>query len=102
MYEIKIAVGNHVFITKNKALVKENLIEIESLMSKTEKLITGGFENNAINELEFLKLEMQSLANDLDHKLNTNIYGLKNKIGYPVDSAIKISNQFPSRSFHIY
>ena len=25
LYEIKIAVGNHVFITKNKALVKENL-----------------------------------------------------------------------------
>ena len=97
LYEVKMAVGNHVFITKNKALVKENLIEIESLISKTKKLITGGFlENNAINELEFLKLEMQSLANDLDHKLNTNTYGLKSKIGYPVDSAIEISNQFPT------
>ena len=97
LYEVKMAVGNHVFITKNKELVKENLTEIESLISKTKKLITGGYlENNAINELEFLKLEMQSLANDLDHKLNTNTYGLKSKIGYPVDSAIEISNQFPT------
>ena len=97
LYEVKIAVGNHVFITKNIAFVKENLVEIESLINKTDKMITGGFlDKNAINELEFLKLEMQSLANDLDHKLNTNTYSLKNKIGYPIDSSIDITNQFPS------
>ena len=60
-------------------------------------MITEGFlDKNAINELEFLKLEMLSLANDLDHKLITNTYGLKSKIGYPLDSAINITNQFPS------
>ncbi|MEC7937574.1 MAG: TolC family protein, partial [Bacteroidota bacterium] len=97
LYEVKIAVGNHVFITKNIAFVKENLLEIESLINKTDKMITGGFlDKTAINELEFLKLEMQSLANDLDHKLNTNTYSLKNKIGYPIDSSIDITNQFPS------
>ena len=96
-YDVKIAVGNHVFITKNIAFIKENLIEIESLINRTKKLITEGFlDKNAINELEFLKLEMLSLANDLDHKLITNTYGLKSKIGYPLDSAINITNQFPS------
>ena len=96
-YDVKIAVGNHVFITKNIAFIKENLIEVESLINRTKKLITEGFlDKNAINELEFLKLEMLSLANDLDHKLITNTYGLKSKIGYPLDSAINITNQFPS------
>ena len=95
--DIKLSVGNHIFLNKNIALVEKNKKEIESLISKTNALIKEGFlEKNSINELEFLQLEMLSLLNDFKNKSKATTLSIKNKIGYPMDSTISITSDFSS------
>ena len=95
--DIKLSVGNYIFLNKNIALVEKNKKEIESLISKTNALIKEGFlEKNSINELEFLQLEMLSLLNDFKNKSKATTLSIKNKIGYPMDSTISISSDFSS------
>ena len=95
--DIKLSVGNHIFLNKSIALIEKNQKEIESLIAKTNALIKEGFlEKNSINELEFLQLEMLSLLNDFKNKSKATTLSIKNKIGYPIDSTISITPSFSS------
>jgi outer membrane protein TolC len=103
LYEnIKLNLGNYIFLSKSKEIIKRNEDEIKILIEKTNSLIDNGFiEKTTINDLLLIALELKAAANDLEANRTIVEINLKSTIGYPLDSSLSLLDSFNKNIYFI-
>ena len=95
--EIKLSLGQVIFLQKMQKLMVKNLEEIQSLINKTNKLVENGLvEKSSINDVLVIELDIKSGLEALKSNEVLAILSLKSLIGAPIDSNITLIKNFES------
>ena len=95
--EIKLSLGQVIFLRKMQKLMIKNLEEIQGLINKTNKLVENGLvEKSSINDVLVIELDIKSGLEALKSNEVLAILSLKSLIGAPIDSNITLIKNFES------
>ena len=95
--EIKLSLGQVIFLQKMQKLMLKNLEEIQGLINKTNKLVENGLvEKSSINDVLVIELDIKSGLEALKSNEVLAILSLKSLIGAPIDSNITLIKNFES------
>ena len=95
--EIKLSLGQVIFLQKMQKLMIKNLEEIQGLINKTNKLVENGLvEKSSINDVLVIELDVKSGLEALKSNEVLAILSLKSLIGAPIDSNITLIKNFES------
>ena len=95
--EIKLSLGQVIFLQKMQKLMVKNLEEIQGLINKTNKLVENGLvEKSSINDVLVIELDIKSGLEALKSNEVLAILSLKSLIGAPIDSNITLIKNFES------
>ena len=95
--EIKLSLGQVIFLQKMQKLMAKNLEEIQGLINKTNKLVENGLvEKSSINDVLVIELDIKSGLEALKSNEVLAILSLKSLIGAPIDSNITLIKNFES------
>ena len=95
--EIKLSLGQVIFLQKMQRLMIKNLEEIQGLINKTNKLVENGLvEKSSINDVLVIELDIKSGLEALKSNEVLAILSLKSLIGAPIDSNITLIKNFES------
>ena len=95
--EIKLSLGQVIFLQKMQRLMIKNLEEIQGLINKTNKLVENGLvEKSSINDVLMIELDIKSGLEALKSNEVLAILSLKSLIGAPIDSNITLIKDFES------
>ena len=95
--EIKLSLGQVIFLQKMQKLMVKNLEEIQGLINKTNKLVENGLvEKSSINDVLVIELDIKSGLEALKSNEILAILSLKSLIGAPIDSNITLIKNFES------
>ena len=93
--EIKLSLGQVIFLQKMQKLMVKNLEEIQGLINKTNKLVENGLvEKSSINDVLVIELDIKSGLEALKSNEVLAILSLKSLIGAPIDSNITLIKNF--------
>ena len=95
--EIKLSLGQVIFLQKMQKLMVKNLEEIQGLINKTNRLVENGLvEKSSINDVLVIELDIKSGLEALKSNEVLAILSLKSLIGAPIDSNITLIKNFES------
>lgn len=95
--EIKLSLGQVIFLQKMQKLMVKNLEEIQGLINKTNKLVENGLvEQSSINDVLVIELDIKSGLEALKSNEVLAILSLKSLIGAPIDTNITLIKNFES------
>jgi outer membrane protein TolC len=95
--EIKLSLGQVIFLQKMQKLMVKNLEEIQGLINKTNKLVENGLvEKTSINDVLVIELDIKSGLEALKSNEVLAILSLKSLIGAPIDTNITLIKNFES------
>ena len=95
--EIKLSLGQVIFLQKMQKLMVKNLEEIQGLINKTNKLVENGLvEKSSINDVLVIELDIKRGLEALKSNEVLAILSLKSLIGAPIDSNITLIKDFES------
>ena len=95
--EIKLSLGQVIFLQKMQKLMVKNLEEIQGLINKTNKLVENGLvEKSSINDVLVIELDIKRGLEALKSNEVLAILSLKSLIGAPIDSNITLIKNFES------
>ncbi len=95
--EIKLSLGQVIFLQKMQKLMIKNLEEVQDLINKTNKLVKNGLvEKSSINDVLVIELDIKSGLEALKSNEVLAILSLKTLIGAPIDSNITLIKNFES------
>ena len=95
--EIKLSLGQVIFLQKMQKLMVKNLEEIQGLINKTNKLVENGIvEKTSINDVLVIELDIKSGLEALKSNEVLAILSLKSLIGAPIDTNITLIKNFES------
>jgi outer membrane protein TolC len=95
--EIKLSLGQVIFLQKMQKLMVKNLEEIQGLINKTHRLVENGLvEQSSINDVLVIELDIKSGLEALKSNEVLAILSLKSLIGAPIDSNITLIKNFES------
>jgi outer membrane protein len=95
--EIKLSLGQVIFLQKMQKLMVKNLEEIQGLINKTNRLVENGLvEKTSINDVLVIELDIKSGLEALKSNEVLAILSLKSLIGAPIDSNITLIKNFES------
>jgi outer membrane protein TolC len=93
--EIKLSLGQVIFLQKMQKLMVKNLEEIQNLKNKTNRLIENGLiEKSSINDVLVMELDIKSGLEALKSNENLALISLKSLIGAPLDTNIALIKDF--------
>ena len=93
--EIKLSLGQVIFLQKMQKLMVKNLEEIQNLKNKTNRLIENGLiEKSSINDVLVMELDIESGLEALKSNENLALISLKSLIGAPLDTNIALIKDF--------
>ena len=93
--EIKLSLGQVIFLQKMQKLMVKNLEEIQNLKNKTNRLIENGLiEKSSINDVLVMELDIKSGLEALKSNENLALISLKSLIGAPLDTNIALTKDF--------
>lgn len=93
--EIKLSLGQVIFLQKIQKLMVKNLEEIQGLINKTNRLIENGLvEKSSINDVLVIELDIKSGLEVLKTSEDLAMLSLKSLIGAPIDSNITLIKDF--------
>ena len=95
--EIKLSLGQVIFLQKMQKLMVKNLEEIQGLINKTNRLVENGLvEQSSINDVLVIELDIKSGLEALKSNEVLAILSLKSLIGAPIDTNITLIKNFES------
>lgn len=95
--EIKLSLGQVIFLQKMQKLMVKNLEEVQGLINKTNRLVESGVvEKSSINDVLVIELDIKSGLEALKSNEVLAILSLKSLIGAPIDSNITLIKNFES------
>ena len=95
--EIKLSLGQVIFLQKMQKLMVKNLEEIQGLINKTNRLVENGLvEKTSINDVLVIELDIKSGLEALKSNEVLAILSLKSLIGAPIDTNITLIKNFES------
>jgi outer membrane protein TolC len=95
--EIKLSLGQVIFLQKMQKLMVKNLEEIQGLINKTHRLVENGLvEQSSINDVLVIELDIKSGLEALKSNEVLAILSLKSLIGAPIDTNITLIKNFES------
>jgi outer membrane protein TolC len=93
--EIKLSLGQVIFLQKMQKLMVKNLEEIQNLKNKTNRLIENGLiEKSSINDVLVMELDIKSGLETVISNENLALISLKSLIGAPLDTNIALIKDF--------
>jgi outer membrane protein TolC len=93
--EIRLSLGQVIFLQKMQKLMVKNLEEIQNLKNKTNRLIENGLiEKSSINDVLVMELDIKSGLEALKSNENLALISLKSLIGAPLDTNIALIKDF--------
>ena len=93
--EIKLSLGQVIFLQKMQNLMVKNLEEIQNLIKKTNGLIENGIvEKSSINDVLVIELDMKIGLELLRSNEDLSLLSLKAIIGAPIDTNINLVKDF--------
>ena len=82
-------------INKNILLTQKSKEQIKKIFDYTQKMVKEGFlELNQLDEITLLLLQLENAVDQLKMNEELSLIQLKSNIGYPIDSALNLEDNF--------